>query len=333
MNAANLDTEVAVLGGGPAGYAAAIYLARADLRPIIVEGAEAGGALMTTTAVANYPGFADGVLGPDLVDAMRRQAANFGATFLEEDALAVSLTGPVKTITTEDRVLRSRAVVLATGSRWRRMKVPGEEDFVGRGVGSCATCDGAYFRDQDVAVVGGGDSAVEEATFLTRFARSVTLVHRRDTLRAGKAMQKRVAADPKISILWNHETVSVVGDDNVSALQVRHTVTGHEQILPVTGVFVAIGHDPASDLFRGQVALDQGGYVRTSGGSPRTNLDGVFAAGDLADPIYRQAITSAGTGAAAALDAEHWLAARHIDDMENRMPAEHDSALGPATHP
>ena len=307
MSARNLDTEVIVLGGGPAGYTAAIYLARADLRPIVIEGAQSGGALMTTSAVANYPGFADGVLGPDLMDAMRRQAANFGATFLDEDAVAVGLTGPVKTITTEDQVLRSRAVVLATGSRWRRMNVPGEEDFVGRGVGSCATCDGAYFRDQDVAVVGGGDSAVEEATFLTRYARSVTLIHRRDTLRAGKAMQKRVAADAKIRILWNHEIVSVVGDDNVSALRVRHTATHREQSLPVTGVFVAIGHDPVSDLFRTQVALDQRGYVQTSDRSTRTNLDGVFAAGDLADPIYRQAITSAGTGAAAALDAERWL--------------------------
>jgi thioredoxin reductase (NADPH) len=317
MNAGTLDTEVVVLGAGPAGYAAAIYLARADLRPVVVEGAQAGGALMTTTAVANYPGFADGVLGPDLMDAMRRQAANFGATFLDEDATAVSLTGPVKTIATEGRVLRSRAVVLATGSRWRRMNVPGEEGFIGRGVGSCATCDGAYFRDQDVAVIGGGDSALEEATFLTRFARSVTLIHRRDALRAGKAMQKRAAADAKISILWNHQTISVVGRDSVSALRVRHTTTHREQSLPVTGVFVAIGHDPASDLFRGQVALDQRGYVQTSGRTTRTNLDGVFAAGDLADPIYRQAITAAGTGAAAALDAERWLAAPHTDNLEN----------------
>ena len=317
MSAQNFDTEVAVLGGGPAGYTAAIYLARADLRPIVVEGAQSGGALMTTSAVANYPGFADGVLGPDLMDAMRRQAANFGATFLDEDAVAVSLTGSVKTITTEDRVLRSPAVVLATGSRWRRMNVPGEEDFVGRGVGSCATCDGAYFRDQDVAVVGGGDSAVEEATFLTRYARSVTLVHRRDTLRAGKALQKRAAADAKIRILWNHEIVSVVGDDNVSALQVRHTATHRERSLPVTGVFVAIGHDPASGLFRGQVALDQRGYVQTSHRSTRTNLDGVFAAGDLADPIYRQAITSAGTGAAAAMDAERWLTTSHANSANS----------------
>jgi thioredoxin reductase (NADPH) len=316
MNAGTV-AEVVVLGGGPAGYAAAIYLARADLRPVIVEGAQGGGALMTTTAVANYPGFADGVHGPDLMDAMRRQAASFGATFLDEDATAVSLTGAVKTITTEERVLRSRAVVLATGSRWRRMNVPGEEDFVGRGVGSCATCDGAYFRNQDVAVVGGGDSAVEEATFLTRFARSVTLVHRRDTLRAGKAMQKRAAADAKIRILFNHETVSVVGEDSVRALRVRHLTTQQERTLPVTGVFVAIGHDPASDLFRGQVALDGRGYVQTSGRTTRTNLDGVFAAGDLADPIYRQAITSAGTGAAAALDAERWLAAPHTDYQEN----------------
>jgi thioredoxin reductase (NADPH) len=299
--------KVVVLGGGPAGYTAAIYLARADLRPIVVEGMEAGGALMTTTAVANYPGFADGVLGPDLVDAMRRQAAAFGASFVDEDAVAVDLTGPVKTVTTGDRVLRSRAVVLATGSRWRRMNVPGEDEFVGRGVGSCATCDGAYFRDQDVAVVGGGDSALEEATFLTRFARSVTLVHRRDALRAGKALQKRAAADAKIRVLWNHETVSVQGEDTVSALRVRHTTTHEERSLPVTGVFVAIGHDPASDLFRDQVELDRHGYVRTIGRSTRTSLPGVFAAGDLADPTYRQAITSAGTGAAAALDAEHWL--------------------------
>ncbi|MGW4944029.1 thioredoxin-disulfide reductase [Actinoplanes sp. NPDC004185] len=312
-----MNAEVVVLGGGPAGYTAAIYLARADLQPIVVEGSASGGALMTTSTVANYPGFADGVLGPDLVDAMRRQAANFGAVFLEEDAVAVSLTGSVKTITTEDRVLRSRAVVLATGSRWRRMGVPGEEDFVGRGVGSCATCDGAYFRDQDVAVVGGGDSAVEEATFLTRFARSVTLVHRRDTLRAGRAMQKRAAADAKVSVLWNHETVSVDGDDTVSALRVRHTGTHRERSLPVTGVFVAIGHDPASELFRGQVDLDQHGYVRTTGRSTRTNLDGVFAAGDLADPTYRQAITSAGTGAAAALDAEHWLTMADTSSKEN----------------
>ncbi|MEU8606844.1 thioredoxin-disulfide reductase [Actinoplanes sp. NPDC048791] len=315
MNPGELDSPVVVLGGGPAGYTAAIYLARADLRPIVVEGAEAGGALMTTTAVANYPGFADGVLGPDLMNAMRRQAANFGATFIDEDADAVHLTGPVKTVTVADRVLRSKAVVLATGSRWRRMGVPGEEEFVGRGVGSCATCDGAYFRDQDVAVVGGGDSALEEATFLTRFARTVTLVHRRDTLRASRAMQKRAAADAKISILWNHETVSVVGDDTVSALRLRHTATHDERTLPVTGVFVAIGHDPANDLFRDQVDIDRHGYVRTAGRSTRTSEPGVFAAGDLADPVYRQAITSAGTGAAAALDAENWLA-----DKENAGP-------------
>jgi thioredoxin reductase (NADPH) len=309
MNPDDLDSQVIVLGGGPAGYTAGIYLARADLRPIVVEGAQAGGALMTTSEVANYPGFPDGINGPDLMDAMRKQAANFGATFIEEDATAVALNGPVKTVTTEDRVLRTRAIVLATGSRWRRMNVPGEDDYVGRGVGSCATCDGAYFRGQDVAVVGGGDSALEEATFLTRFARSVTLVHRRDSLRASKAMQKRAAADARISVLWNHETVSVLGDDSVTAMRVRHTVTEQEQNLPVTGVFVAIGHDPASELFRDQVAVDQRGYVQTLDRSTRTSVNGVFAAGDLADPIYRQAITSAGTGAAAALDAEHWLAA------------------------
>jgi thioredoxin reductase (NADPH) len=312
-----LDSPVVVLGGGPAGYTAAIYLARADLRPIVVEGAEAGGALMTTTTVANYPGFADGILGPDLMDAMRQQAASFGATFIDEDATAVSLTGPIRTVTTPDRVLHTRAVILATGSRWRRMGVPGEEEFVGRGVGSCATCDGAFFRDQDVAVVGGGDSALEEATFLTRFARSVTLVHRRDTLRAGKAMQRRAAADAKIKFLWNHETLSVDGEDSVTGLRLRHTVTHDEQSLPVTGVFVAIGHDPASDLFGDQIAVDQHGYVQTVARSTHTNLPGVFAAGDLADPTYRQAITSAGTGAAAAIDAEHWLAAAHPTDMEN----------------
>ncbi|GIJ50675.1 thioredoxin reductase [Virgisporangium aliadipatigenens] len=316
MNPDLLDSPVVVLGGGPAGYAAAIYLARAELRPIVVEGAQAGGALMTTTTVANYPGFADGILGPDLMEAMRLQAAGFGATFVDEDATAVDLTGPVKRVHTTDRALGSRAVILATGSRWRRLDVPGEEDFVGRGVGSCATCDGAFFRDQDVAVVGGGDSALEEATFLTRFARSVTLVHRRDTLRASRAMQKRAAADAKITVLWNHETVSVVGEDTVSALRVRHTVTHEERALPVTGVFVAIGHDPASDLFRDQVEVDRHGYVLTLGRSTRTNVPGVFAAGDLADPTYRQAITSAGTGAAAALDAEQWLAAAHPFDKE-----------------
>jgi thioredoxin reductase (NADPH) len=307
MTADDLDSAVAVLGGGPAGYTAAIYLARADLRPIVIEGAEAGGALMSTTEVANYPGFPDGVLGPDLVDAMRRQAAGFGAIFVEDDATDVDLTGPVKTITTPDRVLRTRAVILVTGSRWRRVGVPGEEEFLGRGVGSCATCDGAFFRDQDVAVIGGGDSALEEATFLTRFASSVTLIHRRDTLRASKAMQHRAVGDPKIKFLWNHEPVAINGQDAVTALRVRHTTTHDVQDLPVTGVFVAIGHDPASDLFRDQVNLDQHGYVRTSGRTTHTNLPGVFAAGDLADPVYRQAITSAGSGAAAALDAEHWL--------------------------
>ena len=315
MTAGDLDSAVAVLGGGPAGYTAAIYLARADLRPIVVEGAEAGGALMSTTEVANFPGFPDGVLGPDLVDAMRRQAAGFGATFIEEDAVGVDLTGPVKTITTADRALRTRAVILATGSRWRRVGVPGEEEFLGRGVGSCATCDGAFFRDQDVAVIGGGDSALEEATFLTRFASSVTLIHRRDTLRASKAMQNRAVADPKIKFLWNHEPVAIDGQDAVTNLRVRHTTTHDVQDLPVTGVFVAIGHDPASSLFGNQVTLDQHGYVETNGRTTRTNLPGVFAAGDLADPVYRQAITSAGSGAAAALDAEHWLSI--LDTLSN----------------
>lgn len=298
-----------IVGSGPAGYTAAIYAARAGLAPVVVAGSvTAGGALMTTTEVENFPGFIDGVQGPELMASMRAQAERFGARILMDDATGLDLAGPVKTITTgSGETYRAKAVVLTMGSAYRKLGLPEEERLSGHGLSWCATCDGFFFRDQEIAVVGGGDSAMEEALFLTRFASKVTLVHRRDAFRASKIMAERVLADPKIEIAWNSEVAQVLGDDRVAGLRLRDTVTGAERVLEVTGVFVAIGHDPRSELITGQIDTDPNGYVRVAHPSTATNLPGVFAAGDLVDHTYRQAITAAGTGCAAAQDAQHYL--------------------------
>ncbi len=303
--------DVIIIGSGPSGYTAGIYTARANLKPLLFEGAlTSGGALMNTTEVENFPGFAEGIMGPDLMIAMRAQAERFGAEIITDDVTAVDLTGPIKTVTDSDGTVHSaRTVILAMGSGYRRLGLPGEDRLSGRGVSWCATCDGFFFRDKDIAVVGGGDSALEEATFLTRFARSVTLIHRRDELRASKIMIARAEADPKINFAWNAVVTSVNGEKSVESLTLTDTLTGETRELAVQGLFVAIGHDPRSELVRGQVELDAAGYVLVDAPSTRTNLPGVFAAGDLVDHIYRQAITAAGTGCAAALDAERFLAA------------------------
>jgi thioredoxin reductase (NADPH) len=298
-----------IIGSGPAGYTAAVYAARANLKPLIIEGVQSGGALMTTTEVENFPGFPDGVMGPELMDSMRKQAERFGAEFLTDDVTRVELTGEIKTAWVGETPYQAPAVVLATGSAWRPLGVPGEQELLGHGVSSCATCDGFFFRGQRIVVVGGGDSAMEEATFLTRFAESVTILHRRDEFRASKIMAERALADPKIKVAWNTVVDEVLGEDGkVRGVRVRDLHTGESRTLDVTGVFIAIGHDPRSELFRGQVALDESGYVMVDAPSTRTNLTGVFAAGDLVDHTYRQAITAAGTGCAAALDAERYIA-------------------------
>jgi thioredoxin reductase (NADPH) len=309
--------DVIIVGSGPAGYTAALYTARANLMPLVIEGQQFGGALMTTTEVENFPGFPDGITGPELMDNMRKQAEKFGARFISDDATAVDLLANPKTVTVGTDVYRAKAVIVSTGSRWRRLGIPGEDVLLGHGVSSCATCDGFFFRDQDIAVVGGGDSAMEEATFLTRFARSVTIVHRRDTLRASKIMQDRALGHDKIKFAWNSAPIAVLGEHKVEGLEIRDQITGVESVLPVTGVFVAIGHDPASELFRGQLDTDDEGYLLVKGRSSHTNIEGVFASGDVVDHIYRQAITAAGSGCAAALDAERWLASvegtDHVD--------------------
>ncbi len=313
MTSATSETrDLVIIGSGPAGYSAAVYAARARLEPVLLEGSvTAGGALMSTTDVENFPGFPDGIMGPELMDAMRRQAERFGTQLVTDDAVAVDLGGDVKVVRDgSGREYRSRAVILAMGSGYRRLGLPEEERFSGHGLSWCATCDGFFFREQDIAVVGGGDSALEEATFLTRFARTVFLIHRRDSLRASKIMQDRAFANDKIRFVWNSEVAEILGADAVEGVRLRDTRTGAQSILAVSGLFVAIGHDPRSELVRGQVELDEAGYVRTDGHTTRTNLPGVFACGDLVDHIYRQAITAAGTGCAAALDAERFLAAQ-----------------------
>ena len=303
--------DVIIIGSGPAGYTAALYAARAQLQPLVFEGSvTAGGALMKTTDVENFPGFPDGVLGPDLMDAMRKQAERFGAQLVAEDVTEVDLTADPKRVIVEGDVYLARTVIIATGSRYRELDVPGEKLLSGHGVSWCATCDGFFFRDKDIAVIGGGDSAMEEATFLTRFARSVTVVHRRDALRASKIMQERAFANPKISFRWNSEVIEVLGDGKVSGLRLRDTVTGEESALEVSGLFVAIGHEPRSELFTGQLATDAGGYLLVEQPTTRTAIPGVFACGDVVDHTYRQAVTAAGTGCAAALDAERYLASR-----------------------
>ncbi len=302
--------QVIIIGSGPAGYTAALYAARAELKPLVFEGAvSAGGALMTTTEVENYPGFRDGIMGPQLMDEMRGQAERFGAELVTDDVTAVDLTGEIKRVTDgEGTVHEARAVILATGSGYRKLGLADEERLSGHGVSWCATCDGFFFRDQEVAVVGGGDSAVEEATFLTRFASRVYLIHRRDQLRASRIMQDRAFADPKLEILWNSSVRALHGDPKLSGITLQDTVTGETRELAVTGLFEAIGHDPRSELLRGQIHLDDSGYVLVDHPSTRTNVDGVYACGDLVDHEYRQAITAAGTGCAAALDAERHVA-------------------------
>ena len=300
--------DLIVIGSGPAGYTAAIYAARAQLSPLVFEGIQFGGALMTTTEVENYPGFRDGITGPELMDQMREQALRFGADLRMEDVDAVDLTGPIKTVTVGDQTYQARAVILAMGAAARHLGVPGEEALIGMGVSTCATCDGFFFRDEDIVVVGGGDSAMEEATFLTRFARSVTIVHRREEFRASRIMLERARANEKITFLTNTQVTAIEGDPKVSGVRLRNTVTGEESKLDVTGVFVAVGHDPRSELVRGQVELDDDGYVQVKQHSTATSVEGVFAAGDLVDHTYRQAITAAGTGCSASIDAERWLA-------------------------
>ncbi|RKN36037.1 thioredoxin-disulfide reductase [Streptomyces hoynatensis] len=304
--------NVIIIGSGPAGYTAALYTARASLNPLVFEGSvTAGGALMNTTEVENFPGFKEGIMGPDLMDGMRAQAERFGAELVPDDVVSVDLGGSVKKVTdSAGTVHEARAVIVATGSQHRRLGLPNEDTLSGRGVSYCATCDGFFFREQDIAVVGGGDTAMEEATFLSRFARSVTIVHRRDALRASKAMQERAFADPKISFSWDSEVAEIHGTDGkLSGLTLRNTRTGDTSELPVTGLFVAIGHDPRVELFKGQLDLDEDGYLSVDAPTTRTNIPGVFAAGDVVDHSYRQAITAAGTGCAAALDAERYLAA------------------------
>lgn len=326
MTSSNTVHDVIIIGSGPAGYTAAVYAARAQLNPLVFEGSQFGGALMTTTEVENYPGFRNGITGPELMDEMREQALRFGADLRMEDVDSVDLTGPVKSVTVGDETFQARSVILAMGAAARHLGVPGEDALLGMGVSTCATCDGFFFRDQDIAVVGGGDSAMEEATFLTRFARSVTLIHRRDEFRASKIMLERAQANEKITFLTNTEVVAIEGDPKVSAIHVRNSATGEESTLPVTGVFVAVGHDPRSELVRGQVELDDAGYVKVQDRTTYTSLEGVFAAGDLVDHTYRQAITAAGSGCAASIDAERWLA-EHADPGERTSTTTDDSDL------
>ena len=301
--------DVVVIGSGPAGYTAALYAARAQLKPIVFEGSvTAGGALMNTTDVENFPGFPDWIQGPDLMDAMRKQAERFGAELRAEEVTEVDLKADPKRVIVEGETYLARAVIIATGSRYRELGVPGEKKLSGHGVSWCATCDGFFFREQEIAVVGGGDSAMEEALFLTRFAKTVTVIHRRDELRASKIMQERAFANPKIKFRWNSEVSEILGDTKITGLRLRDTVTGAESELAVCGVFVAIGHDPRSELFTGQLATDSEGYLLVEQPSTRTAIPGVFACGDVVDHTYRQAVTAAGTGCAAALDAERYLA-------------------------
>jgi thioredoxin reductase (NADPH) len=300
--------DLIIIGSGPAGYTAAVYAARAQLTPLVFEGTQFGGALMTTTEVENYPGFRDGITGPELMDQMREQALRFGADLRMEDVDDVSLDGPVKAVTVGDETYRARTVILAMGAAARHLGVPGEDRLLGMGVSTCATCDGFFFRDQDIVVVGGGDSAMEEATFLTRFASSVTLIHRRDEFRASRIMLERAKANDKIRFMTNTQVLEVEGDNRVTGVRVRNSETGEESTLAVTGVFVAIGHDPRSELVRGQVDLDPEGYVSVRGRTTSTSIEGVFAAGDLVDHTYRQAVTAAGSGCSASIDAERWLA-------------------------
>jgi thioredoxin reductase (NADPH) len=320
MTATPAVRDVIIVGSGPAGYTAAVYAARAQLEPLVFEGTQFGGALMTTTEVENYPGFRDAIMGPDLMEQMRAQAERFGAELRAEDVEEVELTGPVKYVTANGVRYGAKAVILAMGAAARYLHVPGEQELLGRGVSACATCDGFFFRDQDIAVVGGGDSAMEEATFLTRFARSVTIIHRRQEFRASRIMLERAKANEKIRWQLDSEMLEVLGDGAVKGVTLKDTKTGEISTLDVTGVFMAIGHDPRSALVAGQVDLDDEGYVLTKQQSTYTNIDGVFAAGDLVDHTYRQAITAAGSGCSAAIDAERWLAEQGESEQAHMAP-------------
>ena len=300
--------DVVIVGSGPAGYTAAIYAARAQLKPVVLAGSvTAGGALMNTTEVENYPGFIEGIMGPELMNQMQEQAERFGTDIRYEDVTALELEGDVKRITTSDGVYEARTVIISTGSEYRHLGIDGEERLSGHGVSYCATCDGFFFKDQDIVVVGGGDSAMEEATFLTRFARSVTVVHRRDELRASAVMAKRAQEDPKISFAWNSRVVELHGEDSLTGVTLEDTVTGERRQIEATGLFVAIGQVPRSELVADVLELDEAGYIKVEAPSQRTRIPGVFACGDVADPTYQQAITAAGSGCRAALDAEHYL--------------------------
>jgi len=300
--------DVVIVGSGPAGYTAAIYAARAQLNPVVLAGSvTAGGALMNTTEVENYPGFIEGIMGPELMNQMQEQAERFGTDIRYEDVTALELEGDVKRITTSDGVYEARTVIISTGSEYRHLGIDGEERLSGHGVSYCATCDGFFFKDQDIVVVGGGDSAMEEATFLTRFARSVTVVHRRDELRASAVMAKRAQEDPKISFAWNSRVVELHGEDSLTGVTLEDTVTGERRQIEATGLFVAIGQVPRSELVADVLELDEAGYIKIEVPSQRTRIPGVFACGDVADPTYQQAITAAGSGCRAALDAEHYL--------------------------
>lgn len=303
-----MTDEVIIVGSGPAGYTAAIYAARAGFNPTVVAGAiDAGGALMTTTVVENFPGFPKGIDGPDLMSNLQEQAETFGAKVIFEDANRLELTGPVKRVHLDDSILEARSVIVATGSAYRHMNVPGEDLLSGRGVSYCATCDGFFFKERHLAVIGGGDSAMEEATFLTRFASKVSVIHRRDELRASKVMQQRAFDNPKIDFVWNSKVEAVLGTDQVTGLLLENTVSGEQTEFAVDGVFVAIGHDPRTELVKGQLDLDDAGYIKVEEPTTITSLEGVFACGDVVDHTYRQAITAAGTGCRAALDAGRWL--------------------------
>jgi thioredoxin reductase (NADPH) len=314
MATSRTSAPVLIVGSGPAGLTAALYAARANLHPIVLEGAEAGGQLMLTTEVENYPGFPTGILGPELMAKMREQAARFGAEFVTADVTKVDFSGPPFRVWVDDEEYTGKAVVVSTGAKAKMLGLPSERQYLGRGVSTCATCDGFFYRNRELVVVGGGDSALEEATFLTRFATKVTVVHRRDRLRASKVMQDRAAANPKIEFIWNSVVTDVLGEQTVTGVRLRNLVDGRETELPVAGIFVAIGHLPNTDLFGGQLELDDAGYIVTAKApSTATSVDGVFAAGDVVDHTYRQAVTAAGTGCAAAIDAERWLEAHGHD--------------------